>query len=459
MEFPAPVSSIEGIGRTRPKPSLGKRLGQFGAMYDANRRFGVRSGILLGRLFFAASVILMEADGAAEATAADGNKEVAVRACNALAARVDSISRDSAVFLRSFDAKEGGPIEEPSMATTAFVYDNALATIALVACNRDRQAERVGAALLAAVNSATGIDARLYNAYAAGAVKGTPQANGWWSKEQNRWLQDGYQMSTATGNVAWTMLAFLTLSDRTNDPRWCEGARKLGRWAIKNAHSTTGIGFNGGVYGFDGHLSALTWKSTEHNVDLAAAFTWLARCDSSGDWERYAIEARDFVGTQWEPADGHFLVGTMPDGTTPNRSTSALDIQFWALLISETPPQWRRSLAYAEHVHGVKDGFSFNSDRDGVWIEGTAQGALTYRVLGRGRDAARLLENLSNDFAPSGLLYATRQGELRTGLAVSPTSATDDFHYYHWPHVGATAWTALAAKGWNPFRSKSPPSP
>lgn len=30
-------------------------------------------------------------------------------------------------------------------------------------------------------------------------------------------------------------------------------------------------------------------------------------------------------------------------------------------------------------------------------------------------------------------------------------SVTNDFFYYHLPHLGATAWAAIAATGVNPF--------
>jgi hypothetical protein len=120
-------------------------------------------------------------------------------------------------------------------------------------------------------------------------------------------------------------------------------------------------------------------------------------------------------------------------------------------MLPAAPPAWRRALTYAERAHGVENGFSFNADRQGAWIEGTAQAALAYRLSGRPADARRLVGAFRDDFSPGGLAFATRDGEIRTGLAVSPASTRDDFHYYHWPHVGATAWIALAALEWNPF--------
>ena len=37
------------------------------------------------------------------------------------------------------------------------------------------------------------------------------------------------------------------------------------------------------------------------------------------------------------------------------------------------------------------------------------------------------------------------------GLSIDPTGGTPDFFYFKRPHLGATAWAALAETGWNPF--------
>jgi hypothetical protein len=93
----------------------------------------------------------------------------------------------------------------------------------------------------------------------------------------------------------------------------------------------------------------------------------------------------------------------------------------------------------------------FNGDRDGVWVEGTAQAALAYRINGNASASDRLLRSLQTDKTASGLLNATRNARLTTGLSIDPTGSTPDFFYYRRPHLGATAWAVLAATGWNPF--------
>jgi hypothetical protein len=103
---------------------------------------------------------------------------------------------------------------------------------------------------------------------------------------------------------------------------------------------------------------------------------------------------------------------------------------------------------------GVEGGFDFNEDRDGLWVEGTAQAALTYRSVGRRDRSEKLLDGLKAQISPAGYLYATPEPRLTTGLSIGPDSASEDFFYFRRPHLGATAWAILAATGWNPFTGR-----
>jgi len=373
----------------------------------------------------------------------------AQRACAAIASRVDEEKGTGAVFLRSYENTNGqGGREEPALQTAAYTYDNALAVIALSACGKPRQAARVGSALRLAA-AASG---RLRNAYRAGPVADAPLANGWWDAKGNHWAEDPQQQGTATGNVAWAALALLDLHAVTGELQWLESAQRLATWIVEQTSGLGGAGgFDGGIEGDDAHARKITWKSTEHNVDAAALFDRLAALDKQGDWIRHAGAARRFVQSEWDAASGHFLVGTQPDGVTQNRTTSGLDAQLWPLLLAHAPKDWLRALDYAEREHGVAGGFDFNADRDGLWLEGTAQAALVYRVVGRGADAQRLDTTIEGQFAPSGYVYATREPRITTGLALSADSTSADFYYYRLPHLGATAWAALAGLGRNPF--------
>ncbi|WP_440221955.1 hypothetical protein ACQQ2N_12760 [Dokdonella sp. MW10] len=400
---------------------------------------------------------------AAPAASVDASSHVTADAalarwCTALRLRVDVFPGDGPLLLRSYDAPAEG-VGEPALATAAFTYDNALAVMALLACDAPAQARRIGEALRLAANATRdGQPQRLRNTYRAGPVRESPLPNGWWDDASQRWVEDAYQVGTATGNVAWAGLALAALGHADASSPWSSAATRLAGWAVEHTRDTRGDGgFAGGLHGFDDAPQRLAWKSTEHNVDLVALFDAL---DAAGDaaWRTPRAEAWRFVEAQWQTAEGHFLTGTLPDGVTPNHATSGLDAQLWPLLLREPPADWRRTLAWAEKAHGVDGGFDFNNDRDGVWIEGTAQAALVYRVLGDDAKARRALALVAEATSPGGFVYATREASLTTGLAIGPDSTTADFLYYRRPHLGATAWAILAATGSNPFALRVPTS-
>jgi hypothetical protein len=379
-------------------------------------------------------------------------REVASPACKAMKNRVSAFPGNAPVFLRSYDGAEGrGEIDMPALRTAAFTYDNALAVMALLACGHRAEALRIGAALERAALH----DTRLRNTYRAGAIGEKVLANGWWDTAQNRWVEDAYQSGTATGNVAWTALAMLALHDATADARWRDAAVKLATWVVVNTRAP-GVegGFSGGVDGFDAAPVKLGWKSSEHAIDLIAMFGRLADSKAAGDWREQAAHARRFLDSQWDDSSGHFLIGTLPDGRTPNRATSALDVQWWSQLLPDAPSRWRHAILYAERVHAVGAGFDFNDDRDGEWLEGTAQAALAYRVVGQEAAARRCLVEIATQFSAGGYVFATREPRITTGLAIGPTSTSADAYYYRRPHLGATAWAALAALDRNPFRTQ-----
>ena len=376
-------------------------------------------------------------------------QRVGYQACTAIKRRVDVIEPGRPVLLRSYDHERGvGESDELPLHTAAFAYDNALAAIALLACDKQPEALRIGEALRLAAMS----DKRLRNAYRAGAVVDKALPNGWWDAKQNRWVEDAYQMGSATGNVAWTGLAMLTLYDATKETKWRDASAKLAQWIVDNTRDSHGAGgFSGGVIGFDAQPQKLTWKSTEHNIDLVALFDGLARAGAPGAWKSQADHARRFVQAQWDAASGHFWVGSLPDGVTPNRDISGLDAQLWAQLLPDAPQEWRRAIEYVEREHAVAGGFDFNADRDGLWLEGTAQAALVYRKLGREDGANKLFAAIVSQVAAGGFVYATREPRITTGLALGADSTSADFYYYRRPHLGATAWAALAALNRNPF--------
>jgi hypothetical protein len=366
------------------------------------------------------------------------------------------------LFLASYrlaNDKQGSPPLEPALAGAAFTYDNALAGIALLACGDTASAKRIGDAVVRAMERDPGMpDGRVRNAYRAGPMTEDKAAlPGRWDAGKKQWISDAYQVSTATGNVAWAALLLLNLSEAERSPGYMASARKLLGWVEQRTRAKNAPdGYNGGWYGWDNAQRAQTWKSTEHNIDIAMAAGWAARAGGAGEAERQqARTALDFVNRMWNASEQRFNIGTKEDGATISTEASGLDAQLWPLLAApEGSCAWTRGLDWVEKNHRSGEGYGFSRNPDGIWTEGSAQAAATL-VARKGAAPEALWQLLASQRADNGLYYATPSTRISTGLAIGPDSTGADFYYYRWPHLGATAWIALAATGFNPFTGKT----
>jgi hypothetical protein len=383
--------------------------------------------------------------------AAGHDAQTTNRFCAGLNKAVAPLTRGAdAVFIRSYEAGADESSLPVGIATTAFVYDNALAVIALVACGNVSDAKPIGNALSrAANNDRTFRDGRIRNAYRAGPVgERAPNLPGWWDEHAKIWAEDAAQDGTSTGNVAWAALALLTLHQATQEAEYLASARRLVHWIL--TATACADGFCGGFHGYDPKQVKLTWMSTEHNVDVLAVARWLFHLTGEQKYADAARQARQLLDRAFR--GDHFLLGTKPDGRLADEGVLALDVQLWPwMAVPEAPAAWRSALGFAQVHLAVDNGFDFNGDRDGVWVEGTAQAALAYRISGNTTQRDRLLAGLKADQTQSGLLNASRAARLTTGLSIDPTGTVPDFFYYRRPHLGATPWAVLAETGWNPF--------
>jgi hypothetical protein len=279
--------------------------------------------------------------------------------CAPLAGAVASQAAGSeAAFVRSYEHADDESRLPAGLASTAFVYDNALAAIALVACGNVNSATIIGNALsLAARNDRTFKDGRIRNAYRPGPVsKGPPALPGWWDDNQKIWAEDAAQDGSSTGNVAWAALALLTLHQATKQETFLADAERLIDWVIANV--STGSGFRGGFHGYDPQQVRVTWISTEHNVDVYAAAAWLFRLTSERKYADAASEARQFLERAFDV--DHFLLGTKPDGNLADPSMLALDVQLWPwMAIPDAPAQWRSALNFAATHFGCRGRLRF----------------------------------------------------------------------------------------------------
>ncbi|MDR1764888.1 MAG: hypothetical protein LBR77_02075 [Lachnospiraceae bacterium] len=365
------------------------------------------------------------------------------------------------VFIKSYgpaDSDGSGILEG-----MAYLYDNALAAIALTAGGKHEDARRIADAIVyAQEHDRWYTDGRLRNAYAPGDPR-SPSGSlsergeefallpGYYDDEAQSWQEDYYAVSTATGNMGWALLALCRVGENAPDPdrdRYIQAARRLGEFLL-TLESPTG-GFFAGYEGWEHSETKATYLSTEHNIDLVAAFGALGRLTGDGRWQGAADSARRFVMSMYDSRQHCFYTGTLTDGTTVNTGVMPLDTNTWAVLaLGDEAPDPRGTLAYIEEHFSYGEGFDYQSREQGggVWFEGTGQVCVAYAFMGESARYTSLLAYLRSQATDGALPSADRDG-LSTGFSDGSGQALS---YGRRMHLGAGAWLAFAELGYNPF--------
>jgi hypothetical protein len=326
--------------------------------------------------------------------------------------------------------------DEIGLESTAFVYDNAVEIMARLVRGRGQDLARakvLGNGLLYAQQIDAAADGRVRQAYFVDHA----DSKGVFV------VPSGFPfffLGSATGDLAWTGMALAQLASRTRIAAYLDGAIRLGNWIFNNTFDTRGAG------GYNFTAGANQVKSTEHNIDVFAFFTMLARLTGdSSTWTDRADHARIFLDAMFNVPGGFFFTGTAPDGVSvdPNLSKDNIpeDVQDWSfqaflnsdhaasidwcktnLAVTDTPQSYNSDLIPALNnnnltgnirVSGVtfatqsmrpplaenesaesacfiapSDPFSNQPSPSAVWLEGTAHlaAALLTRRLPRNRD-------------------------------------------------------------------------
>ncbi|MGH9847376.1 MAG: hypothetical protein ACREEM_52450, partial [Blastocatellia bacterium] len=354
---------------------------------------------------------------------------------------------------------------------TAFVYDNALAVLAFLAeggADSLQRARLIGDALVYATGHDRSFnDGRLRSAYAAGDIAlppgwtpnnrvGTAPVAGFYEDLLMQFSELGESRTFDTGNQAWAMISLLALYRRTGEAQYLNAARLLGD-LIRTFRNDSGLyqGFLGGLeYSADDAPPLVRgYASTEHNLDVYAAFRVMFGVTGETVWQADALHARQFVEAMWDAGRACYLTGTI----NPNeRNTGALalpvDVQAWAVLVlPDTLTLHPQVLDCAEVNHRtISDsfsGFDFNNDKDGVWFEGTGHMAAAYAWANQPAAAESLRQELNRAQATApfgdgfGIAAASHDG-VTTGFG---------FKLFRRLHIGASSWQVFAQLGLNPY--------
>ncbi|MCP1109873.1 hypothetical protein M2145_000003 [Lachnospiraceae bacterium PF1-21] len=353
----------------------------------------------------------------------------------------------------------------------AYLYDNALAMMALSSAGAQNHAEVIADAILYAMDQDRSFsDGRLRNAYIGGNPKDEANWSFWGGKRSMRmpgiwkdgnWHEDYYSIASSTGNMAWAIIGLCEVARNASEEKaeeYLEAAVKVGDFILRLRSETGAGGFTSGFEGWDDKNQAkVTYKSTEHNIDLVTAFAMLSGLIRNGDSEKAGeyMEAgeyaKDFVMAMYNKEKDCFYTGTEDDGETISEGVLPLDTNTWALLaLGEDVPDVEKVFAFVEEEIAVEAGFDFsNGDLDGIWNEGTAQMAVCYKVYGKTAAYEKVLEYLNSQMDEEGSITAADRDSVSTGFVVSGTDVKWEFHKVK--SISATSWLAFAQMGVNPM--------
>jgi hypothetical protein len=354
---------------------------------------------------------------------------------------------------------------------TAFIYDNAVALLAFLAEGSRgsiRRAILIGNAMVYAANhDRTYTDGRIRTAYAAGDLALPPgwDANGKPATAAvpgfyDESVQSFFEVENAdvdTGNNAWAMIALLALHKKTGDPVYLNAALRIGAF-IQTMRNNSGLyqGFLGGIQNAESaNPVRRPYASTEHNLDIYAAFTVMFELTGDPAWQEAAAHASAFVDSMWSESKGVNFAGTLGDPNLRNELPGQLplDTHSWAVLalpdvLSRHPGLFTAPETFHRNSSDGFTGFDFNDDKDGVWFEGTAQMAVAYAFGNRLPDAEALRQ----------VLRTAQQTPPPDGNGLGTPAASHDgvssgfaFKLFHRLHIGATSWNVFGQLAFNPY--------
>ncbi|MCK4944898.1 MAG: hypothetical protein KAS59_01380, partial [Alphaproteobacteria bacterium] len=138
-----------------------------------------------------------------------------------------------------------------TLRNTAFTYDSCLAVLAFLAVGEYERARNIVDALVYVQNNDRYYDdGRIRNAYQGGNLAlapgwlvngraGCARIPGYWGVTNTNtggegWIEDRFAVSTDTGNIAWTMLTYITAYNILKDQKYLDAAVKMGDWVQTN---------------------------------------------------------------------------------------------------------------------------------------------------------------------------------------------------------------------------------
>jgi len=332
---------------------------------------------------------------------------------------LDSEAAESYTWLTNMQLPNG-LVESTEGGNFVSLYDNALAALAFISQGDTKRAEMIFDFFNARIES------ELMNT--PGGFYQFRDAEG--NNARTKWL----------GDNAWLLIALNNYEEITGNIRYQRMASELEKW-MRSLQDT-----DGGLWGGTRENGDQIHKITE---GIITAFNAVQGFD---DFHKGILS---FIKEQRWDTNEQVLVA-QPDFPKYN---FALDLYTLGFLIMEDLRVEVLNNAnkflntQKMTLNGeVVEGYCFDEDKDVIWLEGTAQMALAYKVSGMNKEANSILSNLEKTFIPSvmtknvnAIPYATNQG-----TSFETSNLWDNS--YKVPALSSNVWYVFAKANFNPFQ-------
>lgn len=328
-------------------------------------------------------------------------------------------------LVRSFEVPSGSPLHGRT-----FAYDQALALLAAQAVG-DQPSSRALADGLIALQT---VDGPRQGAFVSSAASLNPAG----ARAEYR---------TGISSVAtYALLSYLTVLDPSDpDHEGVKQAAVAGVEWLKSEQVSDGerAGLLAAGYGVEDASSAafdpqtaVSWISTEHNLDAWHTFTLAASVLGSPTAAEAAADLEDaMLRTLWDEDRGVFLQGLNDMGADP---TEVLDVNSWGAVFlaaaghEDKAARALNNVSTFQSQHAAVLGYGPRPTEASplVWTEGTAGVALAQHRLGDASGAQATLDGV----APAALSSGSYPAATREEPLWDMSSA---------PGVGGSAWVVL----------------
>jgi hypothetical protein len=313
-----------------------------------------------------------------------------------------------------------GLLESTENNNTVSLYDNALAAMVFMLNGDFARAEKIFDFFNGRINSELLSGPGGFSQFRN--IQGTPTGN--------RWM----------GDNAWLLIALNNYKASTGNTKYDVLTSGLSSWLISLQDA------DGGLFaGYAANNTLLNYKVTEGNLDAFNAIdgytTFHSKLLNFLEVSRWDANDKNLVSWPGNPA---YLY--------------ALDNHSWSFCIFPNYPV--SALTTASRFLNTKTvtltnqqitGYDIDEDKDMVWLEGTGQMALAFKLAGMAAEANFYLNEMEKAFVASaihsnsyGFPYASNRG---TGYGSDPLWVGADTKIA----ISGGAWYVFAKAGFNPF--------